>query len=87
MSQSRVAKAPSGSEQTGRATAVTLEPRWYTVQQVAQVLGYGPSKVRMLIVQGQLRSLKDGGSRRILREWVDDYVRERAESAADSWHQ
>lgn len=62
-----------------------MEPRWYTVAQVAQVLGYGPTKVRMLIAQGDLRSLKDGGSRRVLREWVDDYVRERAERDSFVW--
>lgn len=39
----------------------------------------------MLIVQGDLRSLKDGGSRRILPEWVDEYVRERAERESDPW--
>jgi excisionase family DNA binding protein len=42
-----------------------LTPRWYTVAQVAQVLNYGESKVRMLIITGQLRSIKDGRSRRI----------------------
>ena len=53
-------------------------PRWYTVAQVAQLLGYGESKVRMLIIAGDLRSLKDGRSRRILPEWVDEYVEMRA---------
>jgi excisionase family DNA binding protein len=68
-----------------RSSTISLEPKWYTVQQVAQMLGYGPSKVRMLIVQGDLRSLKDGGSRRILPEWVDEYIRERAERASERW--
>lgn len=52
--------------------------RWHTVAEVAEMLGYGQSKVRMLIIQGDLRSLKDGGSRRVLPEWVDEYVRLRA---------
>ena len=30
--------------------------------QVAQLLNYGESKVRMLIITGQLRSIKDGRS-------------------------
>ncbi len=42
------------------------------------MLGYGESKVRMLVIHGDLRSLKDGGSRRILPEWVDEYVAKRA---------
>ena len=57
-----------------------LDPKWYTVAQVAQLLGYGETKVRMLIISGELRSLKDGRARRVLPEWVDDYVRRRASS-------
>jgi hypothetical protein len=51
-----------------------LDPKWYTV-----------SQVRMLIISGDLRSLKDGRSRRVLPEWVDDYVRLRASQAKDTW--
>jgi excisionase family DNA binding protein len=50
---------------------------------VAKLLGYGESKVRMLIISGDLRSLKDGRSRRVLPEWVDEYVALRASQAAD----
>jgi excisionase family DNA binding protein len=56
-----------------------LQRRWYTVAEVAEVLGYGQSKVRMLILQGDLKSLKDGGSRRILPEWVEEFVQLRAQ--------
>ena len=66
-------------------SGVVLTPRWYTVAQVAELLGYGPSKVRMLIISGDLRSLKDGRSRRVLPEWVDAYVRLRASQAEDGW--
>jgi excisionase family DNA binding protein len=62
---------------------VPLVPRWYTVAQVAKLLGYGESKVRMVIITGDLRSLKDGRSRRVLPEWVDEYVALRASQAAD----
>ena len=41
---------------------LSLPPKWYTVGQVAQ-LGYGESKVRMLIIAGDLPSLKDGRAR------------------------
>ena len=64
---------------------VSLTPRWYTVAQVAQLLGYGESRVRMLIISGDLRSLKDGRSRRVLPEWVDDYVASRAAQAEEAW--
>jgi excisionase family DNA binding protein len=59
-------------------TGVVIRPRWHTVAEVAQMLGYGLSKTKMLVATGELRSLKDGGSRRILPEWVDDYVARRA---------
>ena len=67
-------------------TEMILTPRWYTVvAQVAQLLNYGESKVRMLIITGQLRSIKDGRSRRILPEWVEAYVQDRAKSTEDMW--
>ena len=53
--------------------------------QVAQLLNYGESKVRMLVITGQLRSIKDGRSRRILPEWVEAYVQDRAKSTEDMW--
>jgi excisionase family DNA binding protein len=58
-----------------------LVRKWHTVPEVAQMLGYGESKVRMLVISGDLRSLKDGRSRRILPEWVDEYVAMRAAAA------
>jgi excisionase family DNA binding protein len=67
------------------ATEMIFTPRWYTVAQVAQMLNYGESKVRMLIITGQLRSIKDGRSRRILPEWVEAYVQDRAKSTEDIW--
>ena len=51
-----------------------ITPRWYSVAQVAEMLGFGLSKTKMLIATGQLRSLKDGKNRRILPEWVDEYI-------------
>jgi excisionase family DNA binding protein len=60
------------------ANSVVVQPRWFTVKEVARMLGYGETKVRMLVISGDLRSLKDGRSRRILPEWVDEYVARRA---------
>jgi excisionase family DNA binding protein len=45
-------------------------PKW-------QLLGYGETKVRMLIIRGDLKSVKDGRSRRILPQWVDQYIERR----------
>ena len=48
--------------------------RWYTTREVAQILGFSTTKVKMLIAQRDLRSVKVGGSRRILPEWVDEFI-------------
>jgi excisionase family DNA binding protein len=61
-----------------------IQPRWLTVRQAAQTLNYSLSKTKMLVATGQLRSIKDGGSRRILPEWVDEYVaRKTAQAIAE----
>jgi excisionase family DNA binding protein len=53
-----------------------LAPRWYSPAEVAILLGFGLSKVKMKIATGELRSVKDGKYRRILPEWVDQYVQD-----------
>ncbi len=53
--------------------------KWYSVAEVAEMLGYGVTKTKFLVLSGQIRSIKDGGNRRILPEWVDDYIRRRVE--------
>lgn len=40
------------------------------------MLGFGLSKVKMKIATGELRSVKDGKYRRVLPEWVDEYIRD-----------
>lgn len=61
----------------------TITPRWHTVAEVAVMLGYGLSKTKALVSAGQIRSVKDGHNRRVLPEWVDDYIARRvAESEA-----
>lgn len=59
-----------------------IQQRWYSAAEVAEMLGYGLSKTKMLIATGELRSLKDGKYRRILPEWVDEYVARRVEENA-----
>ena len=56
--------------------------KWYSMSEVAEMLGYGVTKTKFLVMSGQIRSIKDGGSRRILPEWVDDYIRRRVEEHA-----
>lgn len=77
--------ADGGSKQRRTAPVGALARRWYAVGEVAEMLGYGPTKVRMMCISGDLRSLKDGGSRRILPAWVDEYVAKRAAEAEPDW--
>ena len=56
-----------------------LVPKWYSPTEVAAMLGYGLSKVKMKIATGELRSIKDGKYRRILPEWVDQYVQDQVD--------
>jgi len=56
-----------------------ITPKWYTTEQVAVMLGYGLTKTKHLVLSGQIRSVKDGGNRRILPEWVDEYIRHKVE--------
>ena len=56
-----------------------IRPKWYTTEQVAVMLGYGLTKTKSLVLSGQIRSVKDGRNRRILPEWVDDYIRAKVE--------
>jgi excisionase family DNA binding protein len=51
-----------------------LTRKWHTVAEVAQMLQFGVSKTKMLVAGGEIRSVRVGGSRRILPEWVDEYV-------------
>jgi excisionase family DNA binding protein len=74
-------------EATPRPAMRVLTPRWYSPAEVAELLGFGLSKVKMKIATGELRSVKDGKHRRILPEWVDQYIRdqiERQEAASPS---
>ncbi len=45
------------------------------------MLRYSLTKTKHLILSGQIRSIKDGGSRRILPEYVEEYIRRREQEA------
>ena len=64
---------------------VPIKRKWFTVAEVAEMLGFGLSKTKMLVITGELRSLKDGRNRRILPQWVDEYVAKRAAEAEADW--
>ncbi len=53
---------------------IHLTRKWLSPAEVGIVLGYGPSKVKLKIATGELRSIKDGKYRRILPEWIDEYI-------------
>jgi len=46
------------------------------------MLGYSLTKTKHLILTGQIRSVKDGGSRRILPEYVEEYVARKVREAS-----
>ncbi|MBC9716859.1 excisionase family DNA-binding protein [Streptomyces sp. TRM66268-LWL] len=66
-------------------STTVIQRKWYTTAEVAEMLGYGLSKTKMLVLTGQIRSVKDGGNRRILPRWVDEYVERRAAEAEAEW--
>ncbi|WP_027943956.1 excisionase family DNA-binding protein [Amycolatopsis taiwanensis] len=61
---------------------IFIKRKWHTVAEVAAMLGYGLSKTKMLVATGQIRSIKYGRNRRILPEWVDQYINDRVSEAA-----
>jgi excisionase family DNA binding protein len=66
-------------------TTTVIERKWYTTAEVAEMLGYGLSKTKMLVLTGEIHSVKDGRNRRILPRWVDEYVERRAQEAEQRW--
>jgi excisionase family DNA binding protein len=58
---------------------------WYSTADVAQLLGYGTSKVKDLIATRRLRSVKDGKYRRIKPEWVEEYIERLADEQGERW--
>jgi excisionase family DNA binding protein len=68
----------SSAERSGNSV---IQPKWYTMAEVAVMLGYGLTKTKHLILSGQIRSIKDGGNRRILPEYIDEYIRRKAQEA------
>jgi excisionase family DNA binding protein len=60
-----------------------IERKWHTTAEVAEMLGFGLSKTKMLVLTGEIRSVKVGRSRRILPTWVDEYVNRCAQQVGE----
>jgi excisionase family DNA binding protein len=65
-------------------TTTVIERKWHTTAEVAEMLGFGLSKTKMLVLTGEIRSVKVGRNRRILPAWVDEYV-QRITADAEEW--
>ena len=63
--------------------SVTMYRKWYSTAEVADLLGYGLTKTKHLVLSGKIRSVKDGGHRKILPEWVDEYIRRKVSRGRD----
>ena len=61
--------------------SAVIPRKWYSTAEVAVMLGYGLTKTKFLVLSGQIRSVKDGGHRKILPEWVDDYIQRKVEQS------
>lgn len=61
---------------------VVITRKWYTMAEVGEMLGFGLSKIKMLVITGEIRSVKVGRHRRIMPEWVDEYVSRMSEDGA-----
>ena len=55
-------------------TEQTVNRKLYRVEEVAQLLGVGRTRIFDLIKLGELRSVKIGGSRRVPAAALDEYI-------------
>ncbi|MFJ1703417.1 excisionase family DNA-binding protein [Kitasatospora sp. NPDC088346] len=65
-------------------SSTIIQRKWHTTAEVAAMLGFGLSKTKMLVLTGQIRSVKIGRDRRILPAWVDEYVT-RCTTGTEEW--
>ena len=52
----------------------STDKKLLTVAEVAELLGFGVSKTKMLVLQGDIRSVKIGHHRRIPPAAVDEFI-------------
>lgn len=65
-------------------TTIVVQPKWHTIKEVACLLGFSVSKTKMLVAQRKIRSVKDGHHRRVLPQWVDEYIARQVEEYEDA---
>ncbi|KQX37474.1 DNA-binding protein [Streptomyces sp. Root63] len=65
-------------------TTTVIERKWHSTTEVDEMLGFGLSKTKMLVLTGEIRSVKVGRNRRILPAWVDEYI-QRVSADAEGW--
>ncbi|GGZ84802.1 hypothetical protein GCM10010344_60270 [Streptomyces bluensis] len=53
-------------------TSVTIHRKWHTTAEVAEMLGFSLTKTKVLVLSGEIRSVKVGRNRRVLPSWVDE---------------
>ncbi len=63
-------------------SSALIARKWYSTAEVAEMLGFGLSKTKFLVLSGEIRSLKVGRHRKVLPEWVDEYVRQQTAGEA-----
>ncbi|MGY0059087.1 excisionase family DNA-binding protein [Streptomyces sp. LZ34] len=66
-------------------TTTAIARKWHTTAEVANMLGFGLSKTKMLVLTGEIRSVKVGRNRRILPAWVDEYINRCAQDETERW--
>ena len=71
--QERAARTSRVFEQLTEGISL-VRRKLYRVEEVAEVLNVGRTKVFDLIRSGQLASVKVGGSRRVTEQAIDDYI-------------
>ena len=54
--------------------STAIARKWYSTAEVAEMLGYGLTKTKFLVLSGQIRSVKDGGARLITADALRAYV-------------
>ncbi|GAA1063539.1 hypothetical protein GCM10009574_011500 [Streptomyces asiaticus] len=76
---------PRNGRKTRRMTPTAITRKWHTTAEVAEMLGFGLSKTKMLVLTGEIRPVKIGRNRRILPAWVDEYVNRCAQDSTERW--
>ena len=71
--QERATTASRVFEQITEGTS-PVRRKLYRVEEVAEVLNVGRTKVFDLIRSGEFASVKVGGSRRVTEQAIDDYI-------------